>query len=86
MAEVVYVLCAITSAVCALLLYLSYRKSRMPLLFWSTLCFVCLSVNNLLLLADLIIAPNIDFSIPRNLAGVAGVGLLLYGALWSRER
>jgi hypothetical protein len=84
-AELVYVLCALTSFASMYLLLRSYRRNRMPLLFWSSLCFVGLAFNNLLLLFDLVIEPEIDFSIARNLSGVIGVSLLLYGVLWTRS-
>ena len=85
MAEVVYVLCALTSVSCTVLLWLSYRKSGMPLLYWSALCFVGLAMNNIFLLGDLVFAPQIDFAIPRNLSGVVALSLFLYGALYSRQ-
>ncbi len=53
MAEVVYILCAATSILCAVLLFRSYRASRAKLLFWSSLCFVGLALNNVLLILDL---------------------------------
>lgn len=82
MAEGVYVLSALTSIACVLMLVTSYRKQRVPLLFWSSLCFAFFAVNNLFLLGDLIFSPESDFSIPRNLSGVIGTSLLLYGMLW----
>lgn len=85
MAEAVYFLCALTSATCTFLLWMSYSKSGLPLLFWSALCFAGLAVNNLLLLTDLVLKPELDFSIPRNLVGVIAISLLLYGVLWSRD-
>src|SRR5215467_13654060 len=53
MAEVVYILCTATSILCAVLLFRSYRASRTKLLFWSSLCFVGLALNNVLLILDL---------------------------------
>ena len=43
MSEIVYLLCAATSALCAALLVRSYRRSRSRLLLWSCLCFVGLA-------------------------------------------
>ncbi len=86
MAEVVYVLCALTSIGCTVLLWMSYRKSGMPLLFWSALCFVGLALNNIFLLGDLVFKTETDFAIPRNLSGVVALSLFLYGALYSRQR
>ncbi len=85
MAVAVYILCALTSVACAVLLISSYRKSGKTLLWWSGLCFVGLAFNNLFLLGDLVFAPEIDFSIPRNLSGALGTSLLLYGLLWKQS-
>ena len=53
MAELVYGLCALTSAGCAALLFQGYRRSGTRLLFWSSLCFAGLALNNALLFVDL---------------------------------
>lgn len=58
MAEAVYLLCAVTSLVCAGLLVRSYRRSRMKLILWTSLCFMGLAVNNVLLFVDLAIIPK----------------------------
>ena len=75
MAEAVYVLCALTSIVCAVMLVMAYRRSRSRLLLWSSLCFVGLAANNVLLLVDLILVPSVDLSLWRT--GVAAGGLML---------
>jgi hypothetical protein len=82
MAEIVYLLCAITSITCALLLYQGYRRTRTRLLFWSGLCFVGLAANNVLLFIDLVIAPDIDLSIPRSVAALTGMLALIFGLVW----
>ena len=80
MAQAVYVLCALTSLACAILLWRGYRRSTVRLLFWSALCFVGLALNNTLLFVDLVVFPAaIDLSIWRKLPAVLGVSLLLYG-------
>ncbi len=57
---VIYSLCLLTSAGCALLLVRSFGQSRAKLLLWSALCFILLAVNNLLVVIDLLILPKID--------------------------
>jgi hypothetical protein len=82
MAEAVYVLCAITSLMCAVLLYKGYRDSRTPLLFWSSLCFTGLALNNVLLLLDLTIflhVANVDLRLWRTGIAVASLYMLLHG-------
>jgi hypothetical protein len=82
MAEAVYTLCAITSIVCAVLLYRGHRRRHSNLLFWSALCFVGFALNNLLLLVDLYVFPEIDLFLPRTVLALAAVMVLLYGLIW----
>ena len=83
MIEAVYALCALASALCAVLLFCGFRDSRTSLLFWSSLCFVGLAINNLLLLIDLVILPTtIDLSILRATVALVSVSLLIYGLIW----
>ena len=79
MAEAVYVLCALTSIACAVLLLRGYRATRTRLLFWSSLCFAGLAINNLLLLIDLLVVPEIDLYPWRNLVGLVSMMILLFG-------
>jgi len=39
-------------------------------------------VNNLLLVVDLLISPQLDLSLLRALTGFVGVSLLIYGLVW----
>jgi hypothetical protein len=82
MASVVYVLCTITSAFCAVLLFRSYRKQRTRLLMWSTLCFVGLALNNILLVIDLLIVPGIDLVLVRSGFAMVAILLLVIGLVW----
>ena len=59
-AAIVYVLCFVTSLVCAWLLGRSYRHGRTRLLLWSSICFVLLAANNLALVLDLVVFPSLD--------------------------
>ena len=81
MAQTVYILCALTSIVCAWLLLRQYRSSRGRLLIWSTSCFVCFAATNILLFVDLVIFPAIDLSIIRSALTLAGMLMLLYGLI-----
>jgi hypothetical protein len=82
MAELVYVLCALTSVVCAALLFNGYRSSRTRLLFWGSLCFAGLALNNLLLLVDLMVVPNTDLTLWRSGTALAAMAVLLVGLVW----
>jgi hypothetical protein len=85
MAEGVYIMCALTSALCAGLLWRSYRASGTPLLIWSALCFVGLAINNALLFIDLILVRDADLSIVRNATALVALSVLLYGLVTDTE-
>lgn len=82
MAEFVYGLCTITSILCAVLLLKGYRRNRTRLLFWSSLCFVGLALNNALLLVDLYLVPDLDLFVLRTGIALIGMCVLLYGLIW----
>lgn len=81
----VYLLCFLTSAACALLLARSYRRIGPRLLFWSALCFVFLAANNLVVILDLLVLPDVDFRLARYLLALAALGVLLFGFIWDAE-
>ena len=85
MAAVVYVLCLVTSLLCAILLLRAYRDSGVRLLLWSSLCFIGLALNSALLFADRVLFPDVDLLVPRSLPVLIGLILLLYGLIWEAE-
>ena len=82
MPELVYVLCALTSVLCAGLLLRSYRSNRSRLLLWSTLCFVGLALNNIMLFVDLVLVPGFDLRWVRSGSALTAMGLLTIGLVW----
>ncbi len=78
----VYILCAATSLTCAVMLLRGYLANHTRLLLWSGLCFIGLTINNVLLFVDLVIVPTVDLSFWRHLATLFGLALLLYGLIW----
>jgi hypothetical protein len=80
--ELVYALCFLTSLLVALRLWQGYRKSQFRLLFWSSICFACLGLNNLLLFLDLVVFPEVGFAALRTVPAVLGFGALIYGCIW----
>jgi hypothetical protein len=82
----VYTLCLLTSVACASLLLHAWRQTRSRLLFWAALGFVCLALNNLLLVLDLVLLPSVDLWPWRQAASLAAVAVLLYGFIWEAER
>ncbi len=81
-AELVYVLCMLTSVFCALLLFRSYRAQHSRLLLWSTLCFVGLAVSNALLVLDLIVLTEVDMRALRASVGLLSGLALVAGLIW----
>lgn len=75
----VYLLCMLTSAACAFLLARAWRRTRTGLLLWTAACFGLLAVNNVLLVIDLLVLPDNDLSLARQLTALGAVGVLLYG-------
>lgn len=81
----IYVLCALTSLACSVLLLRGFAQSRVPLLLWSGLCFAGLAVNNALLFVDQRVAPDVDLSVWRTLPALVGVGALIFGLIWKNR-
>ncbi len=84
-AAVVYILCLASSATCAVLLVRSYAAGRNRLLLWSAICFLLLAVNNLAVVIDILLLPDLDLSEIRILTSLGGVGALLYGFIFEVE-
>ena len=86
MATTVYVLGALTSLLCAILLLRGYLRVGQRLLLWSGLCFVGLTASNVLLFIDLIVIP-VELSLYRWRLATAAVAMavLLYGLIWEGE-
>ena len=82
MAEIVYILCAVTCLVCALLLGRGYARSRNRLLLWSTLCFVLLFANNVVTVIDLVVVPGVDLMWLRSVLSFSALSVLTYGLVW----
>ena len=81
-----YLLAVLTSISCMVLLFRGYARNGARLLLWSALCFVGLSVNNVLLFFDLVIFPTqVDLRVYRLVAALSGVVFLLYAFIWEAE-
>ena len=84
MGEVVYILCAVTSLACAVLLVRAYLRSRSPLLLWSSVCFVGLTINNAILVLDVVVTGNdVDLLVARDVTNTASILSLVIGLIWS---
>jgi Family of unknown function (DUF5985) len=85
MAAVIYSLCALTALLCAVLLLLAYARSRYRLLLWSGLCFIGLTINNLLLVVDKLVLPLVDLSGWRSMVALLAMVVLLYGLIFDAD-
>jgi hypothetical protein len=91
MAVAVYILCAVTSLACTALLFRGYRRSGARFLMWSSLCFLGLAVNNVMLFVDQVPMRELDallgvqFTLWRTVPATVGMALLLYGLIWDAE-
>jgi hypothetical protein len=85
MAGIIYALCAVAALACAYLLLMSYQASRYRLLLWSGLCFVGLSINNLMLVIDKLVMRGVDLSAWRSGFALAAMAVLLYGVIWDAD-
>jgi len=79
---IVYGLCLAASLLCAGLLLRAWRQSGSRLLFWTALAFAGLAVNNLFLVADMVLFPQTDLYPARMAASIVAVSVLIFGFIW----
>jgi hypothetical protein len=84
-AAVVYLLGALTTFLCAVLLLRGYGRTHHKLLLWSGLCFVGLTVSNGLLFVDLVLIPQMSLHRLRLGSAAVSMLLLLYALVWESE-
>ena len=82
---VINILVILTVALCAFLLLRAYLKVRTRLLLWSGLCFVGLTISNILLVIDLAVVPHVSLYTWRLIAAAAAVLLLVYGLIFESD-
>jgi Family of unknown function (DUF5985) len=85
-AAAVYILSALISLACAVLLLRSYAQSRTGLLLWAAICFLGLTLNNAVLFVDKIVVTDVDLSLWRTIPALAGMLALVFGLLWEESR
>ena len=85
MAALIYSLCALTCVTCAVLLLRSYAQTRTTLLLWSGLCFVGLTVSNVILVLDRLVFPDMDLTTFRLGAALIALLLMLGALIWENE-
>ncbi len=85
MAAALYILSIVTTLICSILLLRAYVRVRNRLLLWSGLCFVGLTIDNILMFADIVVFPVLDLYAYRLASGAIAISLLLFGLVWERQ-
>ena len=85
MTGMVYLLCAATSLLCAVMLFRGYAQTHVRLLLWSGLCFVGLMLDNIMLYVDFVVVPDVSLEIVRKIPGLMAIMLLLFGLVWESK-
>jgi hypothetical protein len=81
-AKAIYLLCAVTSLLVAVVLLRQYLRSRTRLILWSLVSFAVLAVNNVLVYVDLVMYTGVDLSVYRSAAAAAAMAIMLVGLIW----
>ena len=81
-AKTIYLLCAATSLLVAMMLMRQYVKSHTRLVLWSVISFAGLAINSVLVYVDLIMYTGVDLSLYRSAAGAAAMAVMVYGLIW----
>jgi hypothetical protein len=82
MTAAMYLICAATSLLCTVVLLRNYWNGGARLLLWSGLCFAGLTLDNITLLLDIVVFPDVDLSLYRKVGTLVGLMLLIYGLVW----
>jgi hypothetical protein len=86
MTGVVYILCAATCLLCAVMLFRGYFRTKVRLLFWAGLCFVGLMLDNVLLYVDIVVTgPAFSLAVWRKIPGLLALMLLVFGLVWESK-
>lgn len=81
----IYMLGALTSLLCALLLLRAYAAKHRKLLLWSGVCFTGLTISNGLVFVDLILFPDVSLYRLRLITAAVAMLPLLYGLIWGSD-
>lgn len=85
MPGLVYLLCAGTCLLCAVMLLRGYARTHVRLLLWSGLCFIGLMLDNVMLYVDVVVVPDVSLTVVRKLPGFIGIVMLLFGLVWDSK-
>jgi len=85
MVSAVYIVGALVTLVCGVLLLRGYVRTRTKLLLWSGICFLGLALSNGLVFVDLVMLPETDLYIARLATAAVAMMILLYGLVFEGE-
>ncbi len=85
MAATVFIACAVTSALCVVLLVRGWLATRSRLLLWSSLGFTGLALNNIILVLDRLVIVDANLALVRAVPAFLGVLVLLTGCIWDAD-
>ncbi|HVM94071.1 MAG TPA: DUF5985 family protein [Terriglobales bacterium] len=85
MVSAVYIVGALVTLVCGILLLRGYVRTRTKLLLWSGICFLGLALSNGLVFVDLVMLPETDLYIARLATAAVAMMILLYGLVFEGE-
>ena len=85
MSAALYFLTILTTLFCSVLLLRAWMRARNGLLLLSGLCFAGLTLDNILVLADMVLFPSVDLYSWRLASVAISVSLLLFGLVWQRQ-
>lgn len=86
MIPAIYILGSVVVCLCAVMLIRAYMRARRRLLLWSGLCFVGLTISNLLVFIDLVMIPDINLYPIRLWTAAIATLLLVFGLVWESEQ
>ena len=84
MASVIYLLCAVASAGCAVLLFRvfwAYRGHVRPVVLWTGLCFAGFAISNSLVVIDLVVLRSGALAVARAATACVASAVLLFGLI-----
>lgn len=82
---VIYLLCALTSLACAVLLHQSARRAGSRMLFWCGLCFWLMSLASALVIVDHYVITGVELWPLRHGTSLVAVAVLLYGLIFEER-
>jgi len=85
MVSAVYIVGALVTLICGILLLRGYVRTRTKLLLWSGICFLGLALCNGLVFVDLVMLPETDLYIARLATAAVSMMILLYGLVFEGE-